>query len=277
MDATTGGFLGRFAPISGFMGSDQIGFLGVPFDGTSTIYWPTAFSHWASLLLPVPSYRYQCQEAATPLVDDVRGATMAESGAVSYRQAASEAKYARRGVATADGTASRGFTAIAGTHWDVGWQSIVAYLEFEATTFPGGNRALLAFTGASSFWLGMVPAIAGQAQLSCRSGATANGAVNYNDGKKHPVMVEIIPNNTVLDHTGAGLFRFSTDKEQITGTWSLASDGTKGLETGGSASLTAAPAKIFDLTVWTGTDAETINTLTPKVALQRLGWTVTGY
>lgn len=250
---------------------------GAPLDGTSLVFRPASVSDWLGIGLPVPSYRWGLQEAAGPITDDVRGVAMTASGAVAYLQSGTELSYASKGVSTVDGTASMGFTAATGELWNVRFQAIVVYLEVEVTGIPAALRSLFALTGAASFYVGLVQATASKANLSCRSAATTNGTFDYNDGKRHPVLIELIPAAATTDHTGAGLFRVSTDKQQITGTWSFTSDGTKGLGTGGSASLTSAPAKYFDCAVWAGTDAETISTLTPKVALQRKGWVVTGY
>ena len=276
MDATVQGFTDRFYPISGFMGGSESDLPG--FDGTSTIYRPSSATHWTALSLPVPAYRFPLQEASGSVTDEVRGATMAASGAVTYQASGTETSYASKGVQFPDGTAALGFTATTGNLWNVTRQAIAVYIEIEVVSVPAALRSVMAFTGASSFYLGLVQATAGKANLSCRSAATTNGTYDYNDGKRHPVLITLIPSASSVDHAGGGLYRVSTDKQQITGTWSFASNSTKGPGTGGSASLTSAPVKMFDFAGWVGTDAETMAlTTTEKVALQRRGWTVTGY
>lgn len=249
---------------------------GPPFDGTSTVYRPASASDWTSLLLPVPAYRFQLQEASGSIVDEVRGSTMAAVGEVTYQQSGTETTYASKGVGFPDGTASLGFSAGAGALHNLTYQSVVIYAEFEVISVPAALRSFIALTGAASMYVGLTVS-AGKALLTLRPNGAVNGTYDYNDGKRHPIMIEHLIGASVLDHT-TSRFRFSTDKEQVTGTTIISGNGTKGLATGGSASLTSAPVKVFDLAYWVGTDAESLaNTTTPKTALQRRGWTVTGY
>jgi hypothetical protein len=88
-------------------------------------------------------------------------------------------------------------------------------------------------------------------------------------------VVEFIAGAGVTNHVGAGLYRLSTDIEQITGTWSWVPDNFKGP---GATGVAAPPIMRFaELTVWTGTDAEALSTFTPKAFLQAVGWTISGY
>lgn len=247
---------------------------GPAFDGSSSIYRPVSASDWLALGFPIPDYRWPLQEASGSVVDEVRGVSMAASGAVTYQQSGTEAAYTSKGVATVDGTASMGFTATAANLWNITYQSVVAYLEFEATAVPAALRSFFALTGAASMYVGMTVS-SGKAVLSLRPNGAVNGTYDYNDGKRHPIIIELTPGASVLDHV-TSRFRYSTDKEQLTGTWVVAGNGTKGLATGGSASLTSAPAKYFDCAVWTGTSADTV-AASPKSLLQAKGWTVTGY
>ena len=247
-----------------------------PLDGTSSVYRPSEASHWTQLGLPIPAYRFQLQEASGSVTDEVSGATMAAVGAVTYQQAGTETTYATLGVRTTDGTASMGFTATAAQLHNMLYQSVVAYLEFEVVSVPAALRSLYAFTGAASMYLGLTVS-AGKAVITTRPNAPAVGTYDYADAKRHPVVVEMIAGPSVIDHA-TSRFRVSTDKEQITGTWAVVGNGTKGLATGGSASLTSPAVTYFALDEWLGTDAEYIaNTITAKTFLQRRGWTVTGY
>jgi len=262
--------------IAGGPGEDPISSGGVPFDGTSTVYRPSSAAHWTSILWPVPAYRFPLQEASGSATDEVRGATMAAAGAVTYQASGTETTYASKGVQFPDGTAGLGFTAVAGALHNITYQAIVVYAEFEVVTVPAALRSLIALTGAASMYVGLTVSAA-KALLTLRPNGAVNGTYDYNDGKRHPILIEHIPGASIIDHA-TSRFRFSTDKEQVTGTTIVSGNGTKGLATGGSASLTSAPVKVFDLAYWVGTDAESLaNTTTPKVALQRRGWTVTGY
>lgn len=251
---------------------------GASFDGTSRIYRPASAADWVSIGYTAPAYRFPLQELSGSIVDEVRGSTMAAVGAVTYQQSGTETTYASKGVGFPEGTASLGFSAIAGELHNLTYQSVVIYAEFEVISVPTALRSFIALTGAASMYVGLTQTAAdGKAHLTLRPNGAVNGTYNYADGKRHPVMIEHIIGASVIDHA-TSRFRFSTDKEQVTGTTIVSGNGTKGLATGGSASLTSAPVKVFDLAYWVGTDAESLaNTTTPKTALQRRGWTVTGY
>lgn len=250
-----------------------------PFDGTSPIYRPTTLMHWGGIGWPVPDYRWDCQESSGALSDGVRGSSLTASGSPTYQQASADTSYATKGVRFAEGTTSLGFTAAVGVHWNITYQSCVWYLEFEVKTVPtpGFSRAMFALTGAAAAYVALFNS-SSHARIQCKGPSTANGTVNYDDSKRHPVMIEWILGAGTSGHSGAGRYRISTDKEQVTATWSIASDGTKGLATGGSASLASADFIASDAIGFVGTKAENIsNVTTPKTMLQRRGWTVTGY
>lgn len=274
-------FLGdSFLPTASFVQPAPPNGVTVPLDGTSSIYRPTAENQWAVMGWPVPSYRFQLQEASGSITDDVHGITAAASGAGhTYQASGSEATYASKGIRLVDGTASMGFTSAAGALWDPTYQSLCVYVEFENMTTPAATRAIVALTGAASAYVGMTASPASALRL--QGGTAVNGTINYHDAKRHPLIAVWRPGTVtggqILGHTSSQ-YRISTDKEQFSATWTSVADSTKGIGTGGSASLTSSDTIYFEFDAWVGSSCDTIvDSTTEKVFLQRKGWTVTGY
>lgn len=256
-----------------------------PFDGSTTIYRPTTEAHYIAMGWPVPSYRFQLQEASGNVTDDIHGLVATATGAGHTYQVsgADPAGFASKGIRLVDATASMGFSNAAGARWDPTYQCLTSYIEVELNAVPAATRAIYALTGAASAYIAFlgsgVPA--NQAKIFIQGTGNTFGTAQYNDGKRHPILIEWFPGSftggQVLGHTVAR-YRISTDKEQFSGTWAFVADSTKGIGTGGSASLTCGNVTYFDDITWVGSNAETIgSTTTPKVHLQRRGWTVTGY
>jgi len=261
------------------LAADELGG-GVPFDGSTLIYRPSAESHFAEIGWPVPSWLYQLQELSGSITDSVHGVVATASGSGhTYDFQGTESTYSSKGIRLTDGVASAGFTSASTVMWDPTYHALSIYFEFEAMSAPAAARSVLAISGASVY--ASLNVASGQARIRMVGVSVNQGTYNYLDGKRHPCLVEWHPGTVtggqILGHTSS-LGRLSTDKEQFTVTWGGVGSGTKGIGTGGSASLTSADIALFCVMGFAGSSAQTIrNTTTPKGLLQAKGWTVTGY
>ena len=111
IDATTEGFAGRFAPVSGFLGGTESTTLNVTRDATSGIYLPSSSTEWTdfrsyfSLSAPAPDSLWLLQEASGNPADSIGAFTLTANGTVTYQQTLSG--YTRKGVGTTDNVNSR--------------------------------------------------------------------------------------------------------------------------------------------------------------------------
>lgn len=230
-----------------------------------------SIADWTALSTRVPWWYFRCQEASGSLLDDVQdnAAALAPTGSPSYRVTyGADADY----WIQLHETATEGFGAAAGAMFSINSQAVVTSLDFRVLAPSSATRILQTLSNGNCY-----VSVTSTSRIRIESDAGLwFGTYNYDDGAKHPLVVEWIPGAGVLGHLGAGLFRFSTDKEQITGTWVRIGDGIKGI--GGSGAYTPPPWLVRELIVWGGTDAEYVSgTQTPKTLCQARGYTVTGY
>lgn len=243
----------------------------ITLDGPGSYKMPVSLTEWQ--VMPagwkVPAYQFRGQET-TPnnLVDDVQGiTTQLRAGSPLHQQTL--ASWNAKFLKTAE-TATEGFYGTAGQLWNTNVQSVVYNFMFRLGALPGALRILAMMSGSNGY-----VSMNGSGILQLRNSGTATGTYNYNDGADHFCAVEYILGAGVLEHTGAGLWRVSTDKEQLTGTWEILPDAVKGI--GGCGSFTPPVAYYGRQEAWVGTDAEALSTTGIKSLMQSRGFTVTGY
>jgi hypothetical protein len=240
-------------------------------DGPGPYQIPLSLNEWLqmedTLGVPVPSYYLRGQETSGDLQDDVQGVhDMADAAAPLYRQTLTD--WTLKWLKTAE-TSTEGFFASAGELWNTNVQSVVAMFYFRAVA-AGGLRVIYMMSGANAY-----VSLNGSGILQLRNSGTTTGSYNYFDGEEHFCAIEYICGAGILGHSGAGLWRLSTDKERLTGTWEAVPDDVKGI--GGCGTFTPPECYYGPQEAWSGTDAETLSTLGIKTMMQGRGWTVTGY
>lgn len=237
-------------------------------DGPLAVMMPASLAEWqeAAVLLgsSPPQFDFPLQESSGSLVDAMNGAVLTPSATVPLYQQ-SITGWNAKGVGAVNGTAAQGFLGASRTLWTIGTQSVVVYLQFLLTTSTSLTE-LLSISGANY----RIVTPNGNGKVELVPGSLV-GTVDYRDSLVHPLMIEILPGAGVINHTGAGLVRVTTDKEQFTGTWggSLGND-SKGLFA--IAGQVAPSAIINKLEAWIGSEADTLSAVTPRLWLQRRGW-----
>ena len=228
---------------------------------------------WDAISTRYPRWYFRGQESSGSLLDDVQdnAATLAPTGSPLLHQTFGGDSDFWLGIHETNGES---FEADVGALWNINTQSLVPYLEFRAVADPAAVRIIQTFSAGNCF-----VSVTDTNKIRIQNDAgTWAGTYNYNDGAKHPLIVEILPGAGVLGRTGGGLFRFSTDKEQITGVWTRIGDGKKGLGAAGIAGNGPPPWLFRDFAAWGGDDGDYTSTIqTPKVLAQARGYTVTGY
>lgn len=238
----------------------------------NTIKVPKLAVHWPQVnaSIPTPSYHWPMQEGGGNLLDSCNDFIMTPTGAGTYQNVVTN--WQTRFLGTTEVAAQCWSAPGAGqdgtsSAWNVWTQSVFLY-------------GLVSFISASSVrrWFAVNGTthyleILSNGLLRLDGGTT--GSLDHRGTNIRPFVVEFIAGAGVTNHVGAGLYRLSTDIEQITGTWSWVPDNFKGP---GATGVAAPPIMRFaELTVWTGTDAEALSTFTPKAFLQAVGWTISGY
>lgn len=228
-------------------------------DGPQNVMMPASLAEWQAVGggIAVPDAYFPVQESSGDLVDEVLGATMVDAASPSYEQTITD--WERFFVSTPTETAGMGWSSAA--LWNMNTQSVVILGYFRLTSASTTRIAyLLAGTNAYISFIGT-------GRIRLNNSISNTGTVDYQDGLVHPFLVEY--------HLTDNVWRLSTDKEQIVGTWELISDGDKSI--GGLGGLTPPVCDYGPLVAWVGADAETIIDNGPKATLEHLGWTVTGY
>lgn len=206
------------------------------------------------------------QDLASPLVDICNGDSLAVTGAMTFGNALSG--WSRKFVGTSE-VASQKAQAAVGHLWNVGSQSLVWYFTIFVSSLAS-TRYLVDFGGTNSF----VQMLVNGHLRTVMTGHQVDGAIDHRGGLRH-VVIEHIGGAGMTGHVGAGLYRISSDKEQIANTWVQFDDDVKGI---GALGAGLPPNALYGrLDCWTGSDAEAVSTLGPKAFLQTLGVTVTGY
>lgn len=231
---------------------------------------PTAGNQWAAIngSWLAPDYLWNCDEASGNLVDKRQDAALIPAGTVEYQVTGPTGwtgKFVRH-----QQVAGSCFQAPLGACWNTSSQSVV-WVGYFKLTASGGTRTLYLLSGSNL----IVQTIATSKFIFGRTGSTVTGNVAYNDSVVHPIVVEYIGGDGMTGHSGAGLLRCSTDKEQLTVTWGQVGDNTKGVGINGAPAPPDAMHGMF--AAWIGTAAEQLSTYGPKTMIQDLGWTVTGY
>ncbi len=241
-------------------------------DGPQSVIRPANAAEWlvvsSSYGITTPSYYWQMADATGNIVDDVEGNVMYVSGSPTYGNAFTGWNSKCVKIAAEVNAQGFGMPAASGGY-DPTTQSvfILCYGSIVSSTSLGRNFLPM---GA-----GLALTVGSTGIVRLQSNTNVTGSVDYRDSLIHPFVVEMIAGAGVTTHSGSGLYRLSTDKEQFTGSWE-ATNGTKGI---GAAGLTITPAVSFfnALAWWVGAEAEALSTMGPKTFLQNFGWTVTGY
>ncbi len=242
----------------------------VALDGPQNIIMPATLTQWQSVGngITVPDYYDRMQMTSGPSVDEVQGSSATATGTIDYQQTVTD--WTLKYVKTTE-VSTEGLWCAAGARWNTNVQSVFGIIHYKHIA-AGGLRVLAMLAGPNCY-----VSINGSGVIELRnSTGTATGSINYaTDGLVHPICVEFILGAGVLGHSGAGVFRLSTDKEQISRAWEITGDGVKGY--GGCGAFTPPEGFYGPGMWWVGTKAEALSALTPKVVLQRFGWAVTGY
>ena len=238
-----------------------------PKDGPVPVYMPRCPADYAARRMPAPSYMFPFQEAASPLVDICNGDSLVVTGAMTFGNAISGWK--QKFVGSSE-VASQKAQAPVGHLWNVGCQSLWWYGGFQVTSLAS-TRYLFDLGGANMF----IQMLVNGHLRTVITGHQVDGTIDYRGAVVHPIVIELIGGANMTGHAGAGLYRISTDKEQITNTWVQFDDDVKGI-----AALAAgipAVANYGWLHTMTGSRAEALSTAGPKTFLQNFNWAVTGY
>lgn len=238
-------------------------------DGPNNSMYPKNLAQWQQVGggWSVPDFQLQGQEAASPLVEDVQGASMIAAGAPLFRQTL--AGWTSKWLRTAE-TATEGFYATAGQLWNPNVQSVFWVGHFRLTALPAALRVLAMLGGANGYL-----SINGSGVLQLRNSGIATGTYNYFDGTEHWWALEYILGAGVLGHVGAGTWRVSTRVEQLTGTWEVLPDDVKGY--GGCGAFTPPPCYYGRQEAWIGSKAEALTAVGVKPLMLYRGLPVTGY
>lgn len=243
----------------------------IPMDGPGgLIKVPTLAAQWPLInaAIPTPSWHFPCQEASGNLVDVLNGFQLVKAGAGT--QANTLASWSTKFLGTTEIAAQCFASANAtGDLWNVFTQSVFLYglVHFASSS---GTRRWFVINGVT-YYLEIL--VNGHIRLN---GGTA-GLLSHVGANVRPFVVEVIAGLGVTGHSGPGLFRFSSDIEQITGTWSQQPDSSKGW---GPVSAAAAAPPVMngaELWGWQGSDAEACSALGPKTFIQSTGFAVSGY
>lgn len=255
------------------IGADQIGGNSVTRDGPQKVMRPASLAEWQAVGggIPVPDYYWRYTEASGNVVDDVQGVAMTPSAAPLYGQAVTN--WSSKGVGTVAGTTSQGFGMAGGVGWNVSTQSVFS-IDYVLLASAAASTKVVSFFTGSTNQTGYEVTTAGKVVLMP---GTVTGTVNYFDSLIHPHVFEFIGGAGMTGHTGPGLLRLSTDKEQLTGVWAATPDGAKGIGYSGSTGIVPPTATFNARAVWVGTKAEALSTMGPKAVLSQLGWAVSGY
>lgn len=245
----------------------------VPLDGPSSlIKVPTLAAQWPLInaAFPMPSWHWPMQEPSGNLVDVLNGfqRTPAAGAGGSYGNTIASWATKFLGVTEVANT-SWGSVNATGDSWNVNTQSVFIYglIRFSSSS---STRRWFVLNGTTHY---LEILVNGHIRID---GGTS-GALSHVGALVRPFVVEFIAGAGVLGHSGAGLYRVSTDIEQISGTWSQVPDSTKG---SGPVSAAAAAPMVGNYgpeTSWGGTDAEALSTFGPKAFLTAIGWSVSGY
>lgn len=238
-------------------------------DGPQLVARPASLAEWQDLGgdIPVPDYYWRFQETSGNLIDDVHDVPLVAAGTVSYGQALTG--WTSTFVATTNGVAG-GWSAPFGAAWDVATQDVCVKLDAKITSQTTA-RAILILAGANELL-----DIGTTGKLVSTPGITG-GTFVYDDGLVHPFFVELLGGAGMTNHTGAGIWRISTDKEQITGIWHIKGDNVKGIGTGGVTGALPPTALYNSLTGWVGHKCSAMSAKGIKIILQQFAWSVTGY
>lgn len=210
---------------------------------------------------------FPMQEVAGNLVDVCNGDAFVPVGAVTYGNAV--ANWRRKFVGIPEAASAKAQAPISHL-WNQSCQSLWFYSWFVLVA-SGGTRYLYDLGGTNMF----VQTIANGHLRTIATGHQIDGVIDYRDGLVHPLICEVIGGDNMTGHAGAGIYRISTDKEQITNTWLQFGDDVKGI--GALAAGTAANAKYGRLDCWVGSKAEAWSAIGAKAFLQGENWVVTGY
>jgi hypothetical protein len=268
-DAWTGSWLIEIpAIISNEVAAEPSTPVTITTDGPSGYYFPNSLEEWELLEddegIPVPNYYFRGQETSGDLTDEVQGATMIDTLTPLYQQTLTD--WSMKWLRTNE-VATEGFHATAGQLWNTNVQSVVWVFYFRVITMPGGLRVLAMLSGAGAY-----VSLNGSGIIQLRNSGTTTGTYNYDDGEEHFCAVEYICGAGILGHSGAGTWRLSTDKEQLTGTWEICPDDVKGI--GGCGTFTPPEAYYIPGEAWVGTDAEAVSTLGVDTMMEARGWTL---
>lgn len=242
-------------------------------DGPDAVQDPATQADWLALHvfgIRVPAFSNRCQDLLGNLRDDVQDGTIGQltAGAgLTYAQAL--AGWAQKFVRTSE-VAAGGAGRLAGALWNNYRQSIAKLIYFQLNAC-GGNRVFATINGGTRY-VQCNPA--GRLQLiDGILGEIVTSAHNYLDGAVHPVYIECIAGATIPGSAGPGIWRLTTDYEQIVGTWARRNDDVKGIA--GAGSIGTSPDCYYGRNDdWIGADAEAHAAMGGKLFLQSLGWTV---
>lgn len=236
---------------------------------SSAIYVPSVSAHFpmVSASIPTPSWYWRDQESSGDLIDSLNDVHMVQTGAGTYQNAI--ASWSTIKFLGTTEVAAQCWGAALGTAWNVFTQSVFIYGLVRFSSSSGTRRWFV--VNGTTFYVEILTN--GTIRLN---GGTA-GTLDHRSALVRPFVVEMIAGAGVTGHVGAGLFRVSTNIEQITGTWSQQPDSTKGFGPVSAAAAAPMVGNFGPLAGWQGTDAEALSTFTPKAFLQAFGWTVTGY
>lgn len=240
-------------------------------DGPQSVYVPTLAAQWPLInaAFPTPSWHFPMQESAGNLVDVLNGFQRTPAAGAGGSYGATIAGWATKFLAVTEvANTSWGSVNATGDSWNVFTQSVFVYglVRFSSSS---GTRRWFVLNGTTHY---LEVLVNGHLRID---GGTA-GLVSHVGATVHPFVVEFIAGAGVLGHTGPGLYRVTTDLEQVVGTWSQVPDSTKG--SGPVSAAAAAPmvGNYGDETSWGGTDAETLSTFGPGAFMRAVGWTVAG-
>lgn len=257
-DATTEGFMGRFAPVSGFMGGTESTTLNVTRDATSNIYVPSTAAEWSAfrayfgLAAATPDSLWLLQEASGNPVDTIGGLTLTAAGTVTYNQAATG--WTRTGVGLADGVNSQ-FATTSASLPNANAASQTVLMLGTVTTSSVSNRQV--YTGPNN----SLRIIGGTPRFSVTAiASTASGSVNPLNAVRPWIYKH--------DFTGS-VQKGYTDQEALGITYTAIAG--KVMRIGSTA---AAPGGVFLYAcAWYNANAE-ISDANIKALLQAMGFTI---
>lgn len=258
------------ASIGASIGGDPLGSAAplAPFitDGPSSIKVPQTSAGFplVNASIPTPSFYWRVQDGSGDLVDSLNDVHMVQTGAGTYRSTIANWSTVRF-LGTTEVNAQCWGAAL-GTGWNTFTQSVFLYglVRFSSST---GVRRWFVING-TTFYL----EILSNGLLRLNGGTS--GLIDHRSSLVRPFCVEMIGGTGMTGHSGAGVFRLSTDLEQVTGTWASQPDSTKGFGPVSAAAAAPMVGNFGPLAAWVGADAEALSTLTPKTVMQSFSWTV---